>query len=236
MTLEELAGHVPLFMKQTVAVVSGPKRFIGALDLKSTDTLRSALIYYALALAISLGLELPFAGEAAKFSDRLPTAVLVLVVGLTLSNAFLTASLRLFGGNRSYLENLVVTLYVWGVGVLIWAAGAFITKGMMFVTVPALFATYLEYMELLLAGSTAVGDARFKPLLETDIIVVSMLFFATVQLVLITWFLFTWGVYRFINHLKAGRAALALVFFLMGFYPLTKMLLAAQLGAGVRLF
>jgi hypothetical protein len=236
MTLEELAGHVPQFMKQTMAMVSGPKRFIGALDLESTDTLRNALIYYALALAVSLGLELPFTGAAAEFSDRLPTAVLVLVGGLALSNAFLTASLRLFGGSRGYLENLIATLYIWGVGVLIWAAGAFITKGVMLVNAPDLFTTYLEYMEFLLAGSTAVSDAKFKPLLETDIIVVSMLLFAVAQLILIAWFLFTWGVYRFINRLKAGRAAWALVFFLLGLYPLTKMLLAAQLGTGVTIF
>jgi hypothetical protein len=236
MNIEDIAGQFPRFLSQTVTLVGGPKKFIDNLDQESDPLLRNAMIYYAIAVILSLGLELPFVEQMGDFSARLPTAVIVLGIGLLLSNAFITASLRLFGGARSYLENLIVTFYLWGVGVLIWAVGAFLTKGIMKVSTPELFSLYLEYMDLMLAGSTEASDPRFKPILETDIIVVSMLCFAVVQLILIAWFLITWGVYRHTNELKAGRAALALVFCLLCLYPLTRMLMASQLGAGVTLF
>jgi hypothetical protein len=236
MTLEELAAQAPLFIKQTAAMISGPKRFISSIDEQAPDTLRNALIYYVLAVAVSLALELPFTNREGEFGDHLPTAALVLVLGVLLSSALLTGIWRLMGGLGGYQRYLIVTLYIWGVGVLIWAVGALMAKGLMMVQAPSLFPDYLEYMQLLLTNSASINDPKFTALNDSDAMLSAMLFFAAVQVVLIGWFVFSWSTYRAINRLSATRAALAMMLYLLCLYPLSKIFQLAQHAAGVTLF
>jgi len=236
MTLEELAAQAPLFIKQTAAMISGPKRFIASIDAQAADTLRNALIYYVLAVAVSLALELPFTTGEGDFGDHLPSTAVVLVLGVLLSSALLTGVWRVMGARGSFQRYLVVTLYIWGVGVLIWAVGALMAKGLMMVQAPALFPDYLEYMQLLLTNSELINSPKFKALNDSDAMLSTMLFFAAVQVLLIGWFVFSWGAYRATTQLSATRAALAMMLYLLCLYPLSRIIQLAQHAAGITLF
>jgi hypothetical protein len=236
MNLNEMASQAPLFIKNTVAIFSGPKRFISALRLESSDALRSALIYYALAIAVSLALELPFVGQTGGFSDQLPTVVLFFTVGILLSNVLITLALYVVGGRSGYRNNLVVTCYIWGMSALIWSTGALMSKGVVIIQEPSLLPQYLEYMQLLLAKSEAIKDPQFEVIGQSVGVLQAILVFAAFLVVLMVWFLFSWAGYRSINILSGQRSIVALIIFLICLYPLTKIMSAIQHAIGLMLF
>lgn len=236
MSFSDLARQVPRFTNQILGLVSGPKRFATRLDLQALDTLPDALILYVIALMINFILESPFVSLMQEFWTAAALTAVFHVLALFILTSLLFISWRIVGGKGDFRGHLILTLYFWGISVVIWSLSAFAARGVMKVLRPESFNLYEEYMEFLFLNSNEIKAERFGALHDSNELLFSMFVLLAGFLVLLAWFIATWGAFRSLNDQTRVRSLGAMLLFLILAYPIHLLLTAGQYAAGINIF
>lgn len=228
--IEQVITEVPRFADDFVEVLAGPKRFLSARDLNDSSTLRSALVFYVLALLAAYIFYLPFQPAGIDTGIYIAKLLIYSVFTTLALTSLLLLSWRIVGGRAPLRAYFVATLYLSAIGTVLFSLGALISKGLFQVYAPEHLAAFISFVD-----SAVIFDFRTlksQPVMQLVHLSVfpwaMAAFFAFAEASFWTYIILFWGGYRKLNALSRRRSVLAFVVWLLLMQPFG---LLAGLGA-----
>jgi hypothetical protein len=125
---EKIIGRLPIFGRELIALLTGPKRFIAGLDLRSPRAMSDAFIFLGISIVIALVAQLPLMPRAAEPLVAAAIAIEV-VIGFVLEVAILRVLWKMVGGTLGFRELLLVSCYFVGAATLLGLGAMLVAIG-----------------------------------------------------------------------------------------------------------
>ena len=237
--LEGIAAYGPRYLGELIAIFSGPKRFMAALELDAPDLLSRALLFYVMSLSIAFVFQLPFRAPAEELWIPFVVTMSVSLVSIFINTALVMLAFRMVGGSGSLQHHLILSFFVLGPFNVLISLIAAASKGIVKLRSPELLSLYDEAFEkaFLPLNFGDPANARFIPLVENGATLAATLFtFVAVYSFTLTWMILTWGGFRHLNSVARGRSALAMLLMLLLTVPTSIAVLAAKFALGVEVY
>jgi hypothetical protein len=212
--IDKLFGALPMFSRQMLAMLSGPKTAIQQMDLESDSALQQALTFLAVSFGIAFIAQIPLLPE--KQDKELLFGVLAVqsVLFFALNVAMTIVVWRVVGGRLDRRKAVVVTCYFSGVSTIIFLTFSLVAAGVFKTLDPILYQQVMTFNVIDPSSLLKSGGYRvFLDLLGVGFLATS------------AWILCVWGAYRELMQLSKLRSGIALSLF----FALSPCLLLVQL-------
>ena len=236
MKAEDLIPQAANLVNQLVKLVSGPKQFISKLNLEDDATFKSALLFFALTVIVTVMLEGFYIPGDSDFFELIKNTVIFHVLTLLISTGLVFLAWKIVGGLASYRQHTILACYFVGVGMIIWSASALLSKGYLKSMIEDKFDHGVRFINLLLVGSEKIHDPLYQDISQHPEITNALLIFAVGILLSFIWLVVSWGAYRTLNQRTHLRAAGAFMIFVILNIPVSWLLQTVQQSAGIILF
>jgi len=204
--LEPLLKFIPDYINRLIGLISEPKSFILALDLKSSGLLQKSLAFYVLSMIFTLIIQIPLIpvkdGQySLTFFALVAFSFVIFIFGVTL----LWLCWRMVGGKANFKTLVIVVSHVGSISLYIMLVFVFISNGIFKLFSPILF------------NQLQIRTPEIDPyeLIQNEAFHVSLVIIALGFVVVFFWVFVVWGAYRQLNAVSKLRSGIAYVLYIM---------------------
>lgn len=202
--IDKLLAAIPAYVRQFIALLSGPKRFVEGLDFESDTALEQALTFLAVTFALAFIVQVPLMPEKQNKEIFFGVSAVAAALSFVLSALILLASWRVVGGKLSWRKFAISSCYFSAISSLILLVAVLVAIGVLKLVDPADAAKIF--------GGTPIDPAEVT---NWTALIVFEAIGVLGYLAAYVWVFAVWGAYRDLNQVSRLRSGIAFVIFVL---------------------
>jgi hypothetical protein len=200
--IKKLLAALPLYCRQMLALLSGPRTAILQQDLDSDSALEQALTFIAVSFGIAYIGQIPLLPGGHSTAETFGILAVGLAFAFGLNVILVILAWRIVGGRLAGKKILIVTCYFCGVSTILCLAISLLALGTFKVMDPSLYQQYL---------SGTFDDPSNS--LKNGGYVAFLVLMGIAVVVVYAWIFWIWGAYRQLMQLSRMRSGIAFFLF-----------------------
>jgi hypothetical protein len=219
--VDKLLAALPLYGRQMVALLLGPKTAILNQDLESESALQQAMTFLAVSFGIAYIAQIPFLPSGQNAELIFGVLAVQSALAFSFNIVMLILAWKIVGGKLAWRKVIAATCYFSGVSTILFTAFYLIAAGAFKTLDPE------GYQQFMSGVVTDPGDLLKSGGLQAFVVLFGVAFLATYA-----WIFSVWGAYRQLMQLSKLRSGIALLLF-TAFSPLlllVQVLMAATIA------
>ncbi|MEH6447017.1 MAG: hypothetical protein V7784_24245 [Oceanospirillaceae bacterium] len=236
MSFETLLKLIPEYLDQLLKLISGAKPFFSDIDLAATSSRKTALIFFFNTVFLAFALKVPFVGEAESYWQTAMSTVVLCTFATVIFSLTAFICCKVMGGIAPLLSHVTIMCYFSAMSVLIYSIFSGVAKGIVKSNLPDEYENYLEYVNLLIAGSREIEVAKYLAIANSNTTYTSLLVLIVGISLILLWLIVIWRVLATTNMLNSVRGLAALFLFLIVGYGASYAVGLLQAAVGLKQF